>query len=361
MLDRLPVELLAHLLRVAAPLVWPEEEDGERRRLLSSLCLVCRRVRDVAQPMLPEVFAVDQERHVARFSEGDPPRGQLVKTLVLHEFYDMPWPVEATLGACKNVVDLRLFFLMEFDLGLLADLKNLRHLTTMYTNPTCPPNLVLPNLVSVALAGRTLQISFLEAFLTSTRLPSLRSLSIELSSGDSREYGTRKLPPLPLSLLQQLDDLVVDASDIPLADLPSLEPAPVLVDCYSSQLNALCSDPAPFPSAIRLYGLEQLPYASAADFQGSGLSGVHRALDSLAARLAPAETSKKPRAVLLPQALRPDGEPLYHLVEKTMTGIIDACGRGGVEVLWEPSRDRQIESRLSSVFREWVLRERRKE
>ncbi|GAA5902346.1 hypothetical protein JCM6882_000507 [Rhodosporidiobolus microsporus] len=359
MLDRLPVELLSHILRLAAPLEYTPDKYRERRELLRRLCLVCKRVMDVAQPMLPQVFTFQREADEAHLREGDPARGQSVRLLKLHEHYRESCPVEATLGACRNVVDLRLSFLMDFNLGLLADLKNLRHLTTMYTNPTCPPNLVLPNLVSAALAGRAVQTPFFETFLTSTRLPSLRSLSIELSSGDSRLYGTRKLPSFPLSLLRQLDDLIVGASDIPLADLSTLEPAPVLVDCHWMELYALCSDPSPLPPALRLYDIEYLASSSESHLGAHDSFAVFQVLNTFRIRLFSMPLpSKQPRVLVLPGALQAKHRPLHHLVETAVKELLDACGKIEVEVLWDSPSNRQIEPRLSSVFREWVLRDR---
>ncbi|GAA5902313.1 hypothetical protein JCM6882_000499 [Rhodosporidiobolus microsporus] len=81
MLDRFPVELLSHVLRLAAPLEYTPDKYRERRELLRRLCLVCKRVRDVAQPMLSEVFAVKEGEE--RADGGRLSRSSEVKILVI--------------------------------------------------------------------------------------------------------------------------------------------------------------------------------------------------------------------------------------------------------------------------------------
>ncbi|GAA6027185.1 hypothetical protein JCM8097_002465 [Rhodosporidiobolus ruineniae] len=55
MLSRLPVELLRLIIREAAPLEYRSSTYKDRRRTLRSRCLVDKRMRAVAQPMLAEV------------------------------------------------------------------------------------------------------------------------------------------------------------------------------------------------------------------------------------------------------------------------------------------------------------------
>ncbi|GAA5896776.1 hypothetical protein JCM6882_005032 [Rhodosporidiobolus microsporus] len=361
MLDRLPVELLSHILRLAAPLEYTPDKYRERRELLRQCCLVCKRVRDVAQPMLPEVFAIRKEPDDVHLRQGEPARGQLVRVLALNESSALPCPIAAALRACKNVVDLRVLLVGDLDLGCLADLKNLRHLVISSTGLTCPTDFVLPNLLSLALAtSDDLQTaSDLEDLLTSKRLPSLRSLAIDLTSEWS-EYGFRRLPQLPLSLLQQLDDLVVDANDTPLADLPTLEPAPVLVECCWAQFEDLRLDPSPLPSALRLYDLEYLAIDAGLAYDISTTFRVLEMLRNLPENLSSTPPSERPRVLVLPTVLHPTRQKLYHLVEQLIVAILQACVRCGVEVLWETPPDWHSESRFSLAFREWVLENRRK-
>ncbi|GAA5902316.1 hypothetical protein JCM6882_000500 [Rhodosporidiobolus microsporus] len=350
-LDTLPVELLSHIVQLAAPLEYTEDKYRERRELLRRLCLVCKLTRDVAQPMLPEVFEVRMEPDDAPLCE----RGQSVRVLVLNECYDAPCPAEVALGACRNVVDLRLLFLEDFDLGLLAELKNLRHLLASATSLTCPPNLVLPNLLTLALASPELRTSVLEDVVTSTCLPSLHSLAIDLTSDTSWDYGTRTLPDLPASLLEQLDVLCVDLDDIPLGELHTLRPARVLVDFHWQQYGDLRWNAWPGPSALRLHGIEHLAIDATDPDDISTSTELLKTLHNFASY----PLARAPRVLILPEVLNPTRRKQHHLVEKSMQAILKGAWTSGVKVLWEPTMDWHCESRLSSAFREWVFDERR--
>ncbi|GAA6027198.1 hypothetical protein JCM8097_002476 [Rhodosporidiobolus ruineniae] len=59
MLSRLPVELLRLIIREAAPLEYRSSTYKDRRLTLMSLCLVDKRTRAVAQPVLPELLKID--------------------------------------------------------------------------------------------------------------------------------------------------------------------------------------------------------------------------------------------------------------------------------------------------------------
>ncbi|BGP15173.1 hypothetical protein JCM10213v2_003130 [Rhodosporidiobolus nylandii] len=125
MLDCLPVELLQHILRLAAPLDYSPELYKERRSTLRSCCLVNRTMRELAQPMLPEVFVVDREEEIQEL-EGDA-RGFRVKNLVFKrvkrgvvDFNTIAMDSVARL--CPNIVDLKLFQPDAFDLEPVSSL-----------------------------------------------------------------------------------------------------------------------------------------------------------------------------------------------------------------------------------------------
>jgi hypothetical protein len=70
MLDRLPTELLIKVFRHAAPLDYSPSFYLERRELLFNCCLVSRRLRAIAQPMLPEVFLASEGALLNELSGG---------------------------------------------------------------------------------------------------------------------------------------------------------------------------------------------------------------------------------------------------------------------------------------------------
>ncbi|BGP15327.1 hypothetical protein JCM10213v2_003289 [Rhodosporidiobolus nylandii] len=128
MLDRLPVELLEHILRFAAPLDYTPELYKERRATLKRFCLVSRGLRAAAQPMLPEVVLVDGAKDVGALETGG--RGRQIKLLVyqrpfVEKLADDAHSLQRTLAACPLVRDLR-FFDVDLNLKLLEPLRELR-------------------------------------------------------------------------------------------------------------------------------------------------------------------------------------------------------------------------------------------
>ncbi|BGP15309.1 hypothetical protein JCM10213_002632 [Rhodosporidiobolus nylandii] len=181
MLDRLAIELLEQILRFAAPLDYTPELYEERRATIRSLCLVSRRTRQVAQPMLPEVFRAGRtEEHVEALETGG--RGRQVKVLIYIGQYiceeEAGW-LHRTLAACPRVRDLR-FLHTVFDLKWLEPLSELRrvllycgriHLTNAETT--------LPQLEELSMTETSSEPEDLHLMLRSHCLPALQSLAME--------------------------------------------------------------------------------------------------------------------------------------------------------------------------------------
>ncbi|GAA6039095.1 hypothetical protein JCM8097_005320 [Rhodosporidiobolus ruineniae] len=130
LLDAFPVEVLSHILRLVAP-VGTLEDDKERRAALRICCLVNRRMRALAQPMLFQLYKVKSADGLARLAvEVDgKPCGSLVKLLV----FSGHWPgagISMSLASpgpaidlCPNVVDLRLDGCEAVDLERLGSMN----------------------------------------------------------------------------------------------------------------------------------------------------------------------------------------------------------------------------------------------
>ncbi|GAA5949389.1 hypothetical protein JCM10213_002993 [Rhodosporidiobolus nylandii] len=135
MLDRLPVELLEHILRFAAPLDYWDEDKPDRRLPLRTCCLVNSKLLRVAQPMLAEVVAVRREEDAEVVKPGDEGavKGAMVRLLAIDGQHDGVVElsiarVHQLLELCPNVRDVRLSSFEDLDLTLLANLPKLRHL-----------------------------------------------------------------------------------------------------------------------------------------------------------------------------------------------------------------------------------------
>ncbi|GAA5902817.1 hypothetical protein JCM6882_009134 [Rhodosporidiobolus microsporus] len=69
MLLSLPTELVEHIVRLAIPSEYSSATYLDRQDTLRQLCLVCRDLRKVAQPVLHEVVRVGMDSTVARVEE----------------------------------------------------------------------------------------------------------------------------------------------------------------------------------------------------------------------------------------------------------------------------------------------------
>ncbi|GAA6021443.1 hypothetical protein JCM10207_004736 [Rhodosporidiobolus poonsookiae] len=183
MLLDLPPELVRRILQLAAPSDCHLADYWPRQQTLYNLCLVCRSLREVAQPLLAEALWADfDEDEDIEALNSDCGEGKkvcdVVKTLwatLSHD--DTPSPVER-LSACRNLRSLTLRG--DFDwLDLASSCPNLENLilyqcsTDTASRPGQVP--VFPTLVSLSITNSILSPEDL-AFLTlRTSFPALRT------------------------------------------------------------------------------------------------------------------------------------------------------------------------------------------
>jgi hypothetical protein len=125
MLDRLPTELLLRTLELAAPLHYSPSFYVERRLLLRNCCLVSRRLCEVAQPLLPEVYEVAQTRDMALLEKDNEGKkmGSLVRLLILQGSKTNPLSgqvdLQRALSYTLEITELRIIHVGDFDLSWL--------------------------------------------------------------------------------------------------------------------------------------------------------------------------------------------------------------------------------------------------
>ncbi|BGP15251.1 hypothetical protein JCM10213_000706 [Rhodosporidiobolus nylandii] len=226
MLDRLPVELLQHILRLAAPLDYTPELYKERRATLKSCCFVSRRIRVVAQPMLLEVFQVKTDEDVeAMETDG---RGPQVKLLVCDgghwscELENQTARLHRALGACPLVRDLRLFD-ADLKMELLAPLSELRRVVFVdcWVDLT-DAEITLPKLEELSMNATAMDSVELGVLLRRCCLPALQSLAVTgLEPSDGAAFSSA----LSSGFFENVQLMVLSAND--LARLPPSFPVPV--------------------------------------------------------------------------------------------------------------------------------------
>ncbi|GAA6039119.1 hypothetical protein JCM8097_005335 [Rhodosporidiobolus ruineniae] len=187
----LPPELVTAILRRAAPLDYSPSSYKIRRATLRSCSLVSRTFRDVAQPMLGEVFEVGGQEDVDLLAveekEGKA-RGSLVKLLVLRgeEGYGLVCDKKLALERCPNVVDLRLSHAGDFELDWLVSLSSLRRLVISNTTLDPPSSgTSLPSIIELSFFDTYYRDDdFLEHFPTPVVVSNLRGLGLGGLTGD---------------------------------------------------------------------------------------------------------------------------------------------------------------------------------
>ncbi|GAA5864817.1 hypothetical protein JCM8547_009241 [Rhodosporidiobolus lusitaniae] len=187
MLDRLPNELLSHVVGLGAPLDYAPSFYLERRQFLRDICLVSKRMRDVAQPMLFEVYEVKMEDNAKWLEEVDNEgrtRASKVKLLVPKHLYLSGDPatnavlLQGLLVQCAAVVELRLIDAGDIDLDWLAPLTHLRHLISQdeRTRLQSTATTTFPNLLEFSACLVRLKPALLTTFPSPSTAPSFQTL-----------------------------------------------------------------------------------------------------------------------------------------------------------------------------------------
>ncbi|GAA5896703.1 hypothetical protein JCM6882_005014 [Rhodosporidiobolus microsporus] len=159
MLDRLPVELVSHVVE------YTLNTHKERRQTLGSVSLVCSAFRDVAQPMLLELFLANAEKATQSlaFKQDGRSRGSRVKLLVLSSLGGQT--INEILRLCPNVEELNVE-------GCSFEMKFLGRLPTLALFDLREADLSPAPLLDPALSSQ-LDVIFLDVAATRLKNPPL--------------------------------------------------------------------------------------------------------------------------------------------------------------------------------------------
>ncbi|GAA5897233.1 hypothetical protein JCM6882_001822 [Rhodosporidiobolus microsporus] len=351
MLDRLPVELLIHLVHVAAPIEYGKTTHAERRAFLKNICLVCKTLRTIAQPLLPEVFSA--KRTPSEFAplqtiDADgTAKGRHVKLLALHaserdEEGGGAAMIHLALRACPCVEDLRVRDCRQFELDWLSGLSHLRRFV-IHRGELIAASSTLTVVEFSSRAGIFTSSLNSTPFFCAAQFPMLRALTVQLAA----EQGANPLSLIDLPLANQLEAFVTDLhtvsrlSDDNLPALPS--PARVQVQIFVDDTPNILS---PFP-----FIPEHLAFSDSG-FPGSSHAGIFPAVWSakeyLADMVKNLSSLSSLRTLDLPDCFHPRAA-LHEAYVAPRAQLLRDCETKGIEILWSPKPD-EDQLDLSSRF-----------
>ncbi|GAA5897216.1 hypothetical protein JCM6882_001818 [Rhodosporidiobolus microsporus] len=230
MLDRLPTELLALIIRHACPLPPLSVTDGaytERRCNLRAFSLVNRRFRAVAQPLLPEVF-VPVRSGEAEVVLDRRVEGARVRDLRLKLGGEIAARGAEIVQACTNTRVVHLEKPLGdrspgVSLSCMSTLSNLVDLSLHGLSfPEDHEAPLFPSLQTLSLYGTSLLPAALNTLISSTHTPRLRHLALSAvhsieDRSDSSAAGVASggvfAIPASVDFLERLDLVIFDARD----------------------------------------------------------------------------------------------------------------------------------------------------
>ncbi|GAA5875373.1 hypothetical protein JCM8547_003218 [Rhodosporidiobolus lusitaniae] len=231
MLDRFPTELLSHVVGLGAPLDYTPFFYLERREFLRNLCLVSKRMRDVEQPMLAEVYVVKSKEDAKQLKDVDDEEGRTraskVKLLVLN------WKTSN------------------------AATRDLRHLIShgRRTRLQSTATTTFPDLAEFSACVARFDPAFLATFLSVSMTPSLRAFGLVLADGKNVQLVGSILQRVSASL-GSLDIVVLDTANQWSMDVYRMSPSTTVVDCQTSFVDEQLSSSAEIPLVLRLFDLQ---------------------------------------------------------------------------------------------------------
>ncbi|GAA5947961.1 hypothetical protein JCM10213_007667 [Rhodosporidiobolus nylandii] len=240
MLDRLPVELVQHIVRLTLP--SPSHATyRERQDTLLALCRTSRALRTVAQPALFEVVELASREQVDSFREAVKAKelGERVRSLHLDgksgiggaRYVDFgPDDFSRLAHSCPHLVELKTHNL-NVDLRWLQDFSTLRRLVVSHgslcaAQPFCLDTLEVFSLSCIQIADED------SAIFNPPGYPSLHALHIQLAHPFYPEPSFGRL-------LSQIETFSCDAFDLA-TTFPSLSQQasqPFLLDLSPNRLD----------------------------------------------------------------------------------------------------------------------------
>ncbi|GAA5904726.1 hypothetical protein JCM6882_008358 [Rhodosporidiobolus microsporus] len=348
MLLTLPTELIEHIVRLAIPPEYSSATYLERQDTLRELCLVCRDLRSVAQPVLGEMVRVSKEVTVERVKElfQSTQAKRRIRVLALQgEEVDF----DVLGGDCTKLQDVRMSGLGGIDLTPLEKFPALSSLVLKECE-VHDHSVSLVGLTSLTWSDSNSSSELPAAFLRPANVPLLRQITYYI---DGQNPDNDDKPNLVLSptLLAQVDTLCLT---YPLAGIPIDGAAPlVLLDTLFSSKSSF-----EFEHFLSRGAKHVRAYVPSS---GIEVSNLPTAVDFLTAALSPINTPSASLGLLyLPTRCDPSS-CLDAATVTAMEGLVAVCAARGIEVDYEDTDEGPGGSLTSPKFAAYARRLREKE
>ncbi|GAA5911562.1 hypothetical protein JCM5296_007209 [Sporobolomyces johnsonii] len=344
MLDRLPNELILHILELSAPSTYFSRTYFSRQMNLCNCCLVSRQFRQLAQPLLFAAFEATTSEKLHSFLNATKAIGlghhvQAVALLytvgVRGKTGTAPNDLVRLAQDCPALEQLSLPCAGQFDMKRLEVFKHLRSLTLNDAELFTTSPFVLPLLAELSICSVSAHRNELTSIFTPSTLPSLRALAF---FGADHDDGTVFSEPIE-TLCSQLHMLSRDVQDYefhPHSTLASSCPF-TLLDCDLADFTKNWDEIKLIPH-LRLYGHD--PTIGAAYTQRHLTDVTNQLLNT---------TQTSLRAIYLSPRLHPDSS-LPSPVAQARDNFLAACVTRGIEVCWEEVGDWELDSAISPSF-----------
>ncbi|GAA5900809.1 hypothetical protein JCM6882_007670 [Rhodosporidiobolus microsporus] len=341
MLDRLPPELIDHILLLA---VEPEPRATStgstgRQSTLKACSLVCRALRQRAQPMLWRVVRLWTRRQAANLEAaiaGD--HGFTTRTEHLQLQCENDMYIARTmvfLPLFPNLVTLSLSLLEDEEVNVYA-LAALPHLRVLEihraTIKDAVSDVVSPHLVELSLSHISVyRVATLTPLFQQSTLPALKALSL-CRLLDTAATSPYFLPRLPSPLTDQLDILVLASEDLDLIQTDHCLPQMVLTLGYEPGLR----DPSPSSalSACQHFAFTTNKPSPSPTIPGSTKIQFDNYLFSFASLSFQMSCTASLRTVFLPTILPVKDDHLFgSSFAECVDVITDTCAKHEVDVV----------------------------
>ncbi|GAA5957938.1 hypothetical protein JCM10213_002264 [Rhodosporidiobolus nylandii] len=345
-MDRLPPELLEHILDMAVEPAPPVGVSRQRVRLLRSCCLVSCLWRDVAQPKLWDAVLVGKQPSVLpplntiRFESLEQAPAELAAKTRLLRALGHGADFAALERAVERMTNLEVAVFQGWMGANTLRLTSLS-LESFPIDPRSFPT--FPHLVSLSLIRCSIPFQSCPLLLSTSLMPALRAL---LLSDNIESSGDKLYHRFGAGLLQQLEVLQVDICRTihnELLELEYMDKVLVTTDylkttqLYTEATSPLVRNLCPIHIAARTYPPETYAHA---------LSCVVGALTSKSSFL---------KRLILPCRFHPFLS-FPRTVERD--ALLALCAERGIEVFWSGSAE-ATQPVLNGDFWEEMKRERR--
>ncbi|BGP20502.1 hypothetical protein JCM10213_007659 [Rhodosporidiobolus nylandii] len=356
MLDRLPVELIQHIVHLTLP--SPSHATyRERQDMLLALCRLSRAIRTVAQQALFEVVELASREQFDSFLEAVKRKALGARVRSVHldgedagrGNFDLAKKNDLALlaSSCPRLVELKTHRLF-LDFVHLAPLKAVQRLIVSHCTLSCSEGVVLTSLVELSLMCVKVQLGVLDASI----YPNLAALHVQLATDftSSPSFVGDLLPRLRYLSIDGTDYLELDPSQ---SAAPSFLDSRCLVDFSPASLavHGNFLDPAS-ASAVqaRINPFANRPTVTPDPYSyySTQAIAVQAQLDSLEVLLNDNILSRL-KLLIFPSDFRDvaAGDPA---VDAVLRRTLALCESRGIEMVFEPTPHPYYDSLISPEF-----------